>query len=504
MTFVGTITDAVGIIEQTATSYSGVTKADPLPQVVLSGAAASWTSGDGLVLGTGTTLDVRAGASLSVGASGLTIEANAQVSLSDAALSGPVVLAGGTLSAVGTLDSSVLVSGTGTLIADGSTQDPLVLTGAVSGDGLVVGEVVPLPAGSQLAGLYSGSFGTLVLSGTNSLPSGISVLYGETLELASAGASGGGPIAVQAGAGLTIDAGVSAGTISVADAILSTTAAQVRNVDASLAVFEAPSGTATSIASDGFTRLTNALLFTNGAGHSTVVGGNDAAAGGGTVYGGTGSVTVFGGRNYVAGGTAGNNLVVSTVGDTMAGGGSGDLLVGDSGHDLILAGVGNETLTSSGESTTGTGTGALIFGGTGASLIAAGALFDTVVAGSGATTMFGGSGALNFLDAGSGADVIVTGLHGDSVQAGSGSATVFATQGTNVIRFLDGHAGGTDIISGFKVGTDKLALSGYAGNGAQAGITNSQVTGGSTILTLADNTRITLFGVSNLGSASFV
>lgn len=191
VTFLGTITDAVGIIEQTATSYSGVTKADPLPQVVLSGAAASWTSGDGLVLGTGTTLDMLAGASLSVGASGLTIEANAQVSLSDAALSGPVVLAGGTLSAVGTLDSSVLVSGTGTLIADGSTQDPLVLTGAVSGDGLVVGEVVPLPAGSQFAGLYSGSFGTLVLSGTNSLPSGISVLYGETLELASAGASGG-------------------------------------------------------------------------------------------------------------------------------------------------------------------------------------------------------------------------------------------------------------------------------------------------------------------------
>ena len=74
----------------------------------------------------------------------------------------------------------------------------------------------------------------------------------------------------------------------------------------------------------------------------------------------------------------------------------------------------------------------------------------------------------------------------------------------DVFAFVDGGAGSSELIGGFRVGTDVLALRGYTGNGGTAGITNNQVTGGSTVLTLVDNTRITLQGVTNLGASSFV
>ena len=105
--------------------------------------------------------------------------------------------------------------------------------------------------------------------------------------------------------------------------------------------------------------------------------------------------------------------------------------------------------------------------------------------------------------------MVATGPEATFIQAGSGSSTVFAggangAAAGDVFAFVDGGAGGSELIGGFRVGTDVLALRGYAGSGTMAGITNSQVTGGSTVLTLADNTRITLQGVTNLGAGSFV
>lgn len=57
-----------------------------------------------------------------------------------------------------------------------------------------------------------------------------------------------------------------------------------------------------------------------------------------------------------------------------------------------------------------------------------------------------------------------------------------------MFAFVDGYTGGSELIGSFQVGTDVLALRGYVGSGTMAGITNSQVIGGSTVLTLADNT----------------
>lgn len=73
-----------------------------------------------------------------------------------------------------------------------------------------------------------------------------------------------------------------------------------------------------------------------------------------------------------------------------------------------------------------------------------------------------------------------------------------------MFAFVDGGAGGSEVIGGFRVGTDVLALRGYAGSGPQAGVTNSAVVGGSTVLTLSDATHITLVGVTTLGASSFM
>ena len=89
------------------------------------------------------------------------------------------------------------------------------------------------------------------------------------------------------------------------------------------------------------------------------------------------------------------------------------------------------------------------------------------------------------------------------MQGGSGTATIYAGQGSNTLVFLNGKGGGTELVSGFKVGTDRIALRGFAGSGTQAGLASSQVVGGSTLITLADNTRITLAGVTDLAGTSF-
>ena len=101
LTFAGTVADGVGIIRASATASDGTAKADLSPAVVLAGGGAVWSSSTGLVLAAGTALDVEDGAALSAGAAGVTLQTGARLALSGATLSGPVVLAGGTLSASG-------------------------------------------------------------------------------------------------------------------------------------------------------------------------------------------------------------------------------------------------------------------------------------------------------------------------------------------------------------------------------------------------------------------
>ncbi|MGI4801057.1 MAG: hypothetical protein ACRYG8_44940, partial [Janthinobacterium lividum] len=92
---------------------------------------------------------------------------------------------------------------------------------------------------------------------------------------------------------------------------------------------------------------------------------------------------------------------------------------------------------------------------------------------------------------GSGADTFVGGAGSDTVQAGTGNAQVYVGGGAELIEFTAGTiSGGSDVISGFRVGTDHLELTGYS---ASPTLTTAS---GNSILSLSDGTKVTLVGVT--------
>jgi Ca2+-binding RTX toxin-like protein len=165
----------------------------------------------------------------------------------------------------------------------------------------------------------------------------------------------------------------------------------------------------------------------------------------------------------VRGGTGGNNFLFAGTGPTtLFGGGSGDQLfaTGNAGQQLH-AGSGNETLSGA---------------------FSSGA--DTYYGGSGSTQILGGSG-------------------NDTFVAGSGLATITAGLGNDLFVFFNGQAGGTDLVNNFISGQDTIDLQGYGPNEVNNAVKNQQMSGGSTTITLSDNTRVTFTGVSALTTKDF-
>ena len=425
--------------------------------------------------------------------------------------SGTITLAGGSIGdVVGTLANPIVLAGSpgqavagsiGGLGANGD-QDATIATisGVISGSGLL-----------RLEGPGSEEGRLVLANGANSYTGGTEV--DGAVEVTAPGALGTGPVSLSGA--LTLEAGVTAGPI--------TGIGQLTTVDANLTVF----------GGDGF-------QFTNGSGSSTYVGSTKIShmstapetdpldqAAFSSVTGGTGHVTVFAGNGGGAffGGTGGGNVIVAGAdltgytefagnpltqfpglrhfrdaqgtiltpsASTIGGGGDGDLLVATGTLDnLVAAGGGNETLTGSGASGNNT-----FFGGAGSDLIVTGAGRDLVVAGSGAATIAGGMGNAAIF-AGTGQDLILGGAGGNYVQAGSGAATVFTGQGAELIAVVSGQAGGSVVVSGFRVGTDHLAARGYASAPTQA------VMGGNTVLGFSDHTQVTLLGVAALPASAF-
>ncbi len=177
------------------------------------------------------------------------------------------------------------------------------------------------------------------------------------------------------------------------------------------------------------------------------------------VVGGAGAATVHAGRGGVFAGAGGSMLFASGTGTFLAGAMDGDQMSASAlGGDMMVAGAGNETLEG-----TLSATGNLMFGGTGA---------DQVGLGLGADTFVGGSG-------------------GASVQVGSGNAQLYlGTGAAQTLSFTAGRTGGSDTVTGFRVGTDHLRLAGYADGPSVA------ARGSATTIGLADGTSIVLEGVS--------
>ena len=272
------------------------------------------------------------------------------------------------------------------------------------------------------------------------------------------------------------------------------------------------SGSDTVLASAG------SVTVTGGVGSLLFVGGTGASS----VNGGAGSATIFtgaGGGNFT-GGSAGHNIFIvqtaSGANTTLTGGGAGDEIFTSAGSATVNGGPGGDDIVvgSTGVLTVNAVKGDAIFGGAGS--------LNVTGSTSGADSIIGGAGALTVAGKG-GNMLVVTSASTSNISIGNGASLIFASSGSNTITggtgslqavlgaggssftegsgpsvydVIAGSAGGTDVLNGFKPSTDKIDLFGY-GSGDQH-ITTS---GGSTVLSLVDGTKITLVGVTDPGGS---
>ncbi len=224
-------------------------------------------------------------------------------------------------------------------------------------------------------------------------------------------------------------------------------------------------GTDTIVASSG----TDTILA-SGEARDLVLGGGSRVmflGGGGptTLFGGTGSDTFLGGSGsaLVYGGLAGNNSLVGGTGlATLFGGGARDQLFATGTHaqDLV-AGLGNETLSA--------------------------------VSSSGAVSLVAGSGQ----------DKLLGGTGNDTFVGGTGASTIDGGSGKDLFQFVRSLDGGTDLVRNFTT-ADKIDLVGYGPHAVQSALNSQTFSNGSVTITLADNTRVTFVGVSELTSRNFI
>ncbi len=275
-------------------------------------------------------------------------------------------------------------------------------------------------------------------------------------------------------------------------------------------------GGLTFIGGDG-----SAVLVNQGGSAMAIAGGGAASsmtafAGAGDVSysGGAGADEIINGTGDFSGtgGHAGSLVLFGGSGTLrFSGGGETDTIVDGSGAATIAAGVGAAFAgTAGGSVLSALGAGTFLAGNAGGDrLTASAAGGDIMAAGSGNETLAGaGSAEIDIDFGGSGADQVLLGRGNDSfvggtgaatVQAGSGNAVLYlGSGGPSTLDFAAGLTGGADTVSGFRVGTDHLHLSGYAGDATM------QAAGTGTVLGLSDGTRIVLLGVSSGGTGGLL
>ena len=154
-------------------------------------------------------------------------------------------------------------------------------------------------------------------------------------------------------------------------------------------------------------------------------------------------------------------------------------------------------------SSRGEGDSTVFGGGDDSTLFAAGAGSDVLVAGTGNQTLSGGSSTGNNTYFAEAANALIGGGSGnDVIFAGSANATVAGGGGNNTFAFAitQNSANTNVVIQDFVIGKDLVSLQGYSVADALA---SAQVSGGNTILTLQDGSKLTFVGVANLNASSF-
>ena len=177
-------------------------------------------------------------------------------------------------------------------------------------------------------------------------------------------------------------------------------------------------------------------------------------AGDDVLYGGGGFDLIFGGGDD----------------DHLIGGGGEDELQGDDGADSLFGGGGADTLYGQAGSDTleGGDSGDRLVGGNGADLLVGGEGADTLSGGKGADELRGGKGA-DVLEGGDQGDILkgqkgndtLKGQSGaDRLEGGEGNDRLTGGTGADVFVYNGNANEGTDRITDFDNGTDKIEISG--------------------------------------------
>ncbi len=228
------------------------------------------------------------------------------------------------------------------------------------------------------------------------------------------------------------------------------------------------------------------LTFVGGYTPDTVV------ASAATVTGGVAALQVYGiGSDIVFQGGAGFDEVVASSGRVVAQAGiGGALMVGGPAGDNLLS-------TSAGM--------AIVFAGGAGDLVTFGnAAADTAVLASGAETVQGSAATAGFQVYTEAADALVVGgPASDSFDLGRGQCTLSGGGGLNAFVFINGQAGGHDVITDWDPSRDYVFLVNYGAAADGAAVASQVQSGGSTVVTLADHTQITFLGTHGVGAPNF-
>jgi Ca2+-binding RTX toxin-like protein len=174
------------------------------------------------------------------------------------------------------------------------------------------------------------------------------------------------------------------------------------------------------------------------------------------------------GRDSLTGGGGNDTLNGGNGIDSLNGNAGNDNLDGGSGNDTLLGGAGEDTLLGSNDSDTlrgGTGNDSLE-GGSGNDILEGEADNDTLTGGSGSDTLRGGSGTDSLagglgndtLEGGSGNDTLLGNENSDRLVGGSGNDSLTGGSGNDTFVLASGD--GTDTVTDFIDGSDRLGLAG--------------------------------------------